>query len=123
MVGAKNRAFARFEEAALSRPDWAVPLLVAGMIHATRDEYGQALALFRRALDAERARVERNPLVIRAVARCFLRRSEQVQRDGRIAIARGLLDEVMALDLRRAPSSLRFEIGRRYEALRLLGAG
>jgi hypothetical protein len=67
--------------------------------------------------------VERNPLVIRAVARCFLRRSEQVQRDGRIAIARGLLDEVMALDLRRAPSSLRFEIGRRYEALRLLGAG
>ncbi len=123
MMGAKTRAIARFEEAARSRPDWAVPLLVAGMIHAAHDEYGQALALFRRALDAERTRVERNPLVIRAVARCFLRRSEQVQRDGRIAIARGLLDEVMALDLRRAPSSLRFEIGRRYEALRLLGAG
>jgi tetratricopeptide (TPR) repeat protein len=123
LVGLTNRAIARFEEAGRSRPDWAVPLLVAGMMYAARDEYAQALALFRRALDAERARVERNPLVIRAVARCFLRRSEQVQRDGRIAIARGLLDEVMALDLRRAPSSLRFEIGRRYEALRLLGAG
>jgi hypothetical protein len=59
---------------------------------------------------------------MRALARSFLRRSEQVERDGRFAIARGLLDEVMALDLRRAPSSLRFEIGRRYEALRMLGA-
>jgi HEAT repeat protein len=123
MLGASSRAIARFEEAARSRPDWAVPLVVAGMLHATRDEYAQALALFRRALDTERTRVEKNPLIIRAVARCFLRRSEQVQRDGRIAIARGLLDEVMALDLRRVPSSLRFEIGRRYEALRLLGAG
>jgi hypothetical protein len=61
--------------------------------------------------------------VIRFVAHCFLRRSEQVEHDGRLAIARGLLDEVMSLDLRRAPSSLRFEIGRRHEALRLLGAG
>jgi hypothetical protein len=40
-----------------------------------------------------------------------------------VAIARGLLDEVMSLDLRHAPSSLRFEIGRRHEALRVLGAG
>ena len=57
------------------------------------------------------------------VARCFLRRAEQVERDGRIAIARGLLHEVLTLDLRRVPSSLRFEIGQRHETLRLLGTG
>jgi HEAT repeat protein len=122
LMGATNRALARFEEAVTCRPDWALPLIVAGLMHVGRDEYAQALALFRRALDAERRRVERNPLLIRAVARCFLRRSEQLQRDGRLAIARGLLDEVMALDLRRAPSSLRFEIGRRHETLRMMGA-
>lgn len=123
LLGAHVRALARFEAAAASRPGWAAPLLVAGMLLASRDDYAQALGLFRRAIDVERARVERNPLVMRVLARCFLRRSEQVERDGRVAIARGLLDEVMALDLRRAPSSLRFEIGRRHEALRLLGAG
>lgn len=121
LVGASRRALALFEAAATIRPNWALPLLVAGMSYAHRDEYAQALAAFRRALEAERGRVERNPLVMRALARCFLRRSEQVEQDGRTAIARGLLDEVMALDLRRAPSSLRFEIGRRYEALRLAG--
>lgn len=122
MLGATERALLRFEAAASTRPGWAAPLVVAAMLHSSRDEHAQALALFRRAIDAERARVERNPLVMRALARSFLRRSEQVERDGRFAIARGLLDEVMALDLRRAPSSLRFEIGRRYEALRMLGA-
>lgn len=122
ILGATGRALARFEAAANCRPDWAVPVIVAGLMHAARDEYAQALALFRRAIEVERARVERNPLLIRAVARCFLRRSEQVERDGRVAIARGLLDEVMALDLRRAPSSLRFEIGRRHETLRVSGS-
>jgi tetratricopeptide (TPR) repeat protein len=123
LVGAQTRALARFEDAAKCRPDWAVPMLAGGMMHAMQKEYAQALSLFRRALDVERTRVERNPLVIRYVAHCFLRRSEQVEQDGRLAIARGLLDEVMSLDLRRAPSSLRFEIGRRHETLRLLGAG
>ncbi len=123
LLGLTGRALARFEAAASCRPDWALPMIVAGLMHAARDEYAQALALFRRALEVERARVERNPLLIRAVARCFLRRSEQVERDGRVAIAQGLLDEVMALDLRRVPSSLRFEIGRRHETLRLSGAG
>jgi HEAT repeat protein len=122
LLGATGRALARFEAAASCRPDWALPMIVAGLMHAARDEYAQALALFRRAIEVERVRVERNPLLIRAVARCFLRRSEQVERDGAVAIARGLLDEVMALDLRRAPSSLRFEIGRRHETLRASGA-
>ncbi len=123
LLGAHLRALGRFERAVKIRPDWAVPMIVAGTIYAGRDDYAQALALFRRALELARRSVERNPLVIVHVARCFLRRSEQVERDGRIAIARGLLHEVLTLDLRRVPSSLRFEIGRRHETLRLLGAG
>jgi tetratricopeptide (TPR) repeat protein len=123
LFGATQRALVRFDLAASCRPGWAVPLVAAGMLQAGREEYAQALGLFRRAIDAERERVERNPLIMRVLARCFLRRSEQVERDGRVAIARGLLDEVMSLDLRHAPSSLRFEIGRRHEALRVLGAG
>jgi len=123
LLGSQTRALASFEAAAACRPGWAAPLVVAGMLLAAHDDYAQALGLFRRAIDVERNRVERNPLVMRILARCFLRRAEQVERDGRVAIARGLLDEVMALDLRRAPSSLRFEIGRRHEALRLAGAG
>jgi len=123
MLGARDRALRRFEDAVKSRPDWAMPVIDAALMYAARDEYAQALSLFRRALELARSRVERNPLIIRHVARCFLRRSEQVERDGRIAIARGLMHEVLTLDLRRVPSSLRFEIGRRHETLRLLGAG
>ncbi len=123
VLGLRERALLRFEDAAACRPDWAAPMLAGGMLLATAREYAHALALFRRALDAERRSVERNPILIRQVAYCFLRRSEQVEHDGRLAIARGLLDEVLSLDLRRAPSSLRFEIGRRHETLRLLGAG
>ncbi|HEX5656024.1 MAG TPA: hypothetical protein VFX59_02470 [Polyangiales bacterium] len=123
LLGAHGRALRRFEVAVKIRPDWAVPMILAGTIYAARDDYAQALALFRRALELARRSVERNPLVIVHVARCFLRRSEQVERDGRLAIARGLLHEVLTLDLRRVPSSLRFEIGRRHETLRLLGAG
>jgi tetratricopeptide (TPR) repeat protein len=123
VLGLRERALLRFEDAAACRPDWAAPTLAGGMLHAGAREYAQALSLFRRALDAERRSVERNPILIRQVAYCFLRRSEQVEHDGRLAIARGLLDEVLSLDLRRAPSSLRFEIGRRHETLRLLGAG
>lgn len=123
LVGARDRSLRCLEEAVKCRPDWSLPMVIAGTMYAAREEYGQALALFRRALELSRRRIERNPLLIKHVARCFLRRSEQVERDGRLAIARGLLEEVLTLDLRRVPSSLRFEIGRRHEALRLLGAG
>lgn len=123
LLGSTPRALARFEAAVICWPDWSMPMIVAGMLYAARDDYAQALGLFRRALALSQSRIEKNPLVIRHVARCFLRRSEQVERDGRLAIARGLLDEVLTLDLRRVPSSLRFEIGRRHETLRLLGAG
>lgn len=123
LLGATSRALTRFEAAVICWPDWAMPMIVAGMLYAARDDYAQALSLFRRALALSRTRIEKNPLIIRHVARCFLRRSEQVERDGRRAIARGLLDEVLSLDLRRVPSSLRFEIGRRHETLRAMGTG
>jgi len=123
LVGAKERALRRFDDAAKCWPEWTMPLLVAAVMHAARDDFPQALTLFRRALARSRARIEHNPLLIREVARCFLRRAEEVERDVRIAIARGLLDEVLMLDLRRVPSSLRFEIGRRHELLRLAGGG
>jgi tetratricopeptide (TPR) repeat protein len=123
LLGASERALKRFEDAVKTRPDWAIPMIVAATMYAGREEYAQALSLFRRALELARTRVEKNPLIIVHVARCFLRRAEQVERDGRVAIARGLLHEVLTLDLRRVPSSLRFEIGRRHETLRLLGSG
>ncbi|MET0342506.1 MAG: HEAT repeat domain-containing protein [Polyangiales bacterium] len=123
VLGATERALARFEDAAQSRPDWSLPLIVAATLYAARDDFVQALALFRRALSLSRVRIEQSPPLIRHVARCFLRRAEQLERDGRLAIARGLLDEVLRLDLRRVPSSLRFEIGRRHETLRLMGGG
>ncbi|MDB4976499.1 MAG: hypothetical protein JWN48_4840 [Myxococcaceae bacterium] len=123
VLGVRERALKRFEDAVKTRPDWAMPMIVAATMYAGRDEYAQALSLFRRALELARTRVEKNPLIIVHVARCFLRRAEQVERDGRIAIARGLLHEVLTLDLRRVPSSLRFEIGRRHETLRQLGTG
>ena len=122
-LGRRERALKRFADATEALPNWAMPMIVAATMHAARDEYAQALALYRRALELARARVERNPLIIVHVARCFLRRAEQVERDGRLAIARGLLNEVLTLDLRRVPSALRFEIGRRHETLRLQGSG
>jgi HEAT repeat protein len=123
LVRARQRALACFDRATQSWQSWAIPGLVSALIHVSDGEYAQALPLFRRALEAERARIERSPMWIRHVASCFLRRSEQVERDGRQAIARGLLDEVLSLDLRRVPSSLRFEIGRRHEALRAARPG
>jgi HEAT repeat protein len=122
LIGARNRALTRFEQAAQCWQAWALPPLMAGLLHMSSAEYALALPLFRRALEAERRRIEHSPLLMRYVAACFLRRAEQVERDGRHAIARGLLDEVLSLDLRRVPSSLRFEIGRRHEAMRLTRA-
>ncbi len=112
------RAVARFEGAAARRPGWAVPLLAIGTTYAGCGEIAQAIAAFRRAIAADRAAIERRPLAVRSLARCFLARADELERDGRTDIARGLLAELGALDLRLAESSMRFEVGRRHEALR-----
>lgn len=116
-LGAVSRATARFEFASLQQPGWAQPLVTMGLVFVRRREYAQALNAFRRALTAERLRVERNPLVVGPVARAFLRRAEEVERDGRHDIARGLVAEALSLDLRRAPSEVRLELQRLSESL------
>lgn len=118
LFGNVERAVNRFEASAVRRPGWLAPLTVMALAWSGVGRYGPALAAFRRAIEADRGRVERNPTVARALAITFLRRAEEVERDGRLDIARGLLDEVLSLDLRRAPSALRFELKRRQEALR-----
>jgi tetratricopeptide (TPR) repeat protein len=117
-IGARNRAVARLEAAAALRPDWPAPVVALAMHHARRRDNAQALASFRRALGIDRGAVEDNAGAARMLAHAFLRRAETVQRDGRADIARGLLEEALTLDLRMAPSDLRFALEQRLTALR-----
>lgn len=118
LVGSVEWAIARFEAAAAHRAGWATPLIAIAMAFASRGHDALALPAFRRAIEVDRPRLERNPKVVRAMARCFLRRAEQMEREGREDIARGLVGEVLTFDLRRAPSALRFELQRLHELLR-----
>lgn len=116
--GAVGSGLARLERAAALRPGWSSPYLAMGLSLLRRDQHAQALGAFRRAIEADRRRVERSPLFIRAVARCFLARAEQLEREARVDVARGLVGEALALDLRWASGPLRFELERRRDALR-----
>ncbi|HJK95188.1 MAG TPA: HEAT repeat domain-containing protein, partial [Polyangiaceae bacterium LLY-WYZ-15_(1-7)] len=100
--GVVKAGIARLEQAATLRPGWARPWVAIALNHARRRKHAAALAAFRRAIETDRSMVERNPITIRSLAQTFLRRAEQVERDGRHDIARGLLGEVLDLDLRRA---------------------
>ncbi|MCA9583364.1 MAG: hypothetical protein KC416_16300, partial [Myxococcales bacterium] len=117
LLGALDRASRRFDAASAVRPGWAPPYLAFAIALEGRALYARALVGFRRALEVDRASVERNPLVMPSVARCFLRRAEELFRDDRSELGRGLLDEALALDLRWAPSALRFELGRMRQRL------
>lgn len=117
-VGALQRGRQRLERAARLRPGWVWPHLTLGMAFARKRQHALALAAFRRAIEIDRERVERQPLAIRAATRCFLRRAEQVAGDGRVDVARGLVAEARELDLRRVDRALRFELERRWDALR-----
>ncbi len=118
-LGSSRRAIRRFERSAGRRPGWVHPLAALALHHARTDRPAQALAAFRRALEVDRGALEGNLYAIRALARIFLRRAEDVEKTGRVDIARGLIEEVLSLDLRRVPSELRFELSRRHEQLRL----
>lgn len=118
LLGGVARSVRRFERAAKIYPRWILPYLAVGRVQVRRGEHAQALASFRRALDADRAQVERRPLTMRALTMSFLRRSTELEEAGRADIARGLLEEVLAIDLRNAPSAIRFELQRRHEAHR-----
>lgn len=118
-LGFRESGLRRLELAAARRPDWAAPLVTLGESYPSH-ESAHALSALRRAVERDRAWVERH--AARLVARVFLRRADESAKSGRSEVARGLLEEVLALDLRRVPSSLRFEIERRLGALRGDGA-
>jgi len=118
LLGRSTWAVARFESAAARRSGWAAPLIGIGMAFAHREQYALALPAFRRALEIDRPRIERNPILVRAMAKSFLHRAEQVEREGRDDVARGLVGEVLTLDLRRAPGTVRFELKRKHDVLR-----
>lgn len=117
VLGAVHSGVERLERAAQRRPRWSTPWVTIAMAWARRGRHAEALGAFRRALSVGRGRLERNPIVVRALARAFLRRAEEIEREGRVDIARGLLAEALAFDLRRAPSALRFELKRQHELL------
>jgi hypothetical protein len=117
LLGRTTWATARFEAAAARRKGWAIPLIGIGMAFARREQYALALPAFRRAIELDRPRIERNPILVRAMAKSFLHRAEQVEREGRDDVARGLVGEVLTLDLRRAPGTVRFELKRKHDVL------
>ncbi len=118
-LGARSRAVARLEAAAALRPDWPAPVLRVAISHARRGENAQALASFRRVLGIERAAIEDNAPAVRMLAQAFLRRAQAVAQDGRDDIARGLIEEALSIDLRRAPAHLRAALQQRLRALRI----
>jgi hypothetical protein len=117
LLGLTTWAIARFESASARRNGWALPLIGIGMAFARREQYALALPAFRRAIEVDRPRIERNPILVRAMAKSFLHRAEQVEREGRGDVARGLVGEVLTLDLRRAPGTVRFELKRKHDVL------
>jgi tetratricopeptide (TPR) repeat protein len=118
LLGSRERAAARFEAAAARRPGWAAPLLALAESYVRQGLFAQAIGAFRRAVEADRRRVEGSPLAVRALARAFLRRADELDQAGRGDVALALVAEVNALDLRLASSALRFELRRRYDAAR-----
>lgn len=115
VFGATLRAIARFEAAAALRPDWLAPVLALALLYARRGETPQALAAFRRAVDIDRYQLEGDGHAITALAQTFLRRAEAMEREGRLDIARSLIEEVLGYDLRKAAAEVRFALQERLE--------
>lgn len=116
-VGARARAISHFQRAASRVPGWASPLVALADALLSTGDTASALAASRRAIEADRRWVEAHARAVGLVSRVFLRRAEETARGGLRDVARGLLEEVLALDLRRAPSALRFELERRLSTL------
>jgi tetratricopeptide (TPR) repeat protein len=116
-LGARARGIARLEAAAALLPDSPSPVLSVALSYARSSDSAQALAGFRRVLGIDRNAVENNPGAVRMLAQAFLRRAEAMEHEGRDDIARGLLEEALSIDLRKAPSDLRFALEQRLQAL------
>jgi hypothetical protein len=115
LCGANLRAIARFEAAAALRPEWMAPVLALALLYARSGQIPQALAAFRRAVDIDRYQLEADSHAITALAQTFLRRAEAMEREGRLDIARSLVEEVLSYDLRKAVAEVRFALQERLE--------
>jgi HEAT repeat protein len=116
-IGMQARALRRLDRAIVRARDLASPWVAKGRIFEARGSSAEALVVFRRAIEIDRAFVERTPHAVRAVARAFLRRAEATSREGRRDVAQGLLDEALSLDLGRVPLPLRQALSREREKL------
>lgn len=116
--GAHRRAALLFEAAAALRTGWLPPVLALALLQARVRDVASALAAFRRALDIDRAALEGDSRAINTLAMTFLRRTEAVEREGRLDIARGLVEEALSYDLRRASARARLGLSERREAHR-----
>jgi hypothetical protein len=115
MCGATLRAIARFEAASALRPEWNAPVLALALLYVRSGQIPQALAAFRRAVDIDRYELEADGHAITALAQTFLRRAEAMEREGRLDIARSLVEEVLGYDLRKAAPEVRFALQERLE--------
>ena len=113
----RERAIAWFERAGSVDPSWLGPHARIGALHDARGEYAEALVAYRSAIQRSPARVEAHPMIMRGLTRSFLRRAEELLSEGKDEIARGLVEEALELDLRRAPSMIRFELQRLAKSL------
>jgi HEAT repeat protein len=116
LCGAARRASSLFEAAAVLRPAWLAPVRSVALLHARRNDMAASLAAFRRALDIDRAQLEADSHAVSIMATTFLRRAEAVEREGRVDIAQGLVDEALSYDLRRAAAEVRLALNERRDS-------
>lgn len=113
LCGAARRANSLFEAASALLPGWLAPVRALALLHARRGDVAAALAAFRRALDIDREALEADASALSVMATTFLRRAEAVEREGRVDIARGLVDEALSYDLRLAGPEVRMALRER----------
>jgi HEAT repeat protein len=115
LCGSRRRASSLFEAASALLPGWLAPVRSLALLHARRRDVAASLSAFRRALDIDRAELEADSHAVSVLATTFLRRAEAVERAGQVDIARGLIDEALSYDLRRASAEIRMALSERRE--------
>jgi HEAT repeat protein len=115
LCGSRRRSSSLFEAASALLPGWLAPVRSLALLHARRRDVAASLAAFRRALDIDRSQLEADSHAVSVMATTFLRRAETVEREGRTDIARGLIDEALSYDLRRAGAEVRMALSERRE--------
>lgn len=115
LCGSRRRASSLFEAASALLPGWLAPVRSLALLHARSRDVAASLSAFRRALDIDRAELEADAHAVNVMATTFLRRAEAVERAGQIDIARGLIEEALSYDLRRAGAEIRMALSERRD--------